>query len=94
MPVTNGVLLALAFLFGRWAGLIYRRFGLIGTVVFSALLVIAGVGPVLLVTWRRWWPVLGSYLSELNILAASGMLALVAVAIAGGGCLTIARITV
>ena len=92
--VTNGVLLALVFLFGLWAGLIYRRFGLIGTVVFSALWVIAGVGAVLLVTWRQWWPAVGSYLSELNILAASGMLALAAVAIAGGGYLTIRRITV
>ena len=94
MPVTNGVLLALAFLFGRWAGLIYRRFGLIGTVVFFALLVIAGVAAALLVTWRQWWPAVGSYLSVLNILAACGMLALVAVAIAGGGYLTIRRITV
>ena len=92
--VTNGVLLALVFLFGLWAGLIYRRFGLIGTVVFSALWVIAGVGAVLLITWRQWWPAVGSYLSELNILAASGMLALVAVALAGGGYLTIRRITV
>ena len=92
--VTNGVLLALVFLFGLWAGLIYRRFGLIGTVVFFALLVIAGVVAALLVTWRQWWPAVGSYLSDLNVLAASGMLALVAAAIAGGGYLTIRRITV
>ena len=92
--VTTFVLLALVFLFGLWAGLIYRRFGLIGTVVFFALLVIAGVAAALLVTWRQWWPAVGSYLSDLNVLAASGMLALVAAAIAGGGYLTIRRITV
>ena len=92
--VTNGVLLGLVFLFGLWSGLIYRRFGLIGTVAFSALWVVAVVGAVLLITWRQWWPAVGSYLSELNILAASGILALVAVTIAGGGYLTIRRITV
>ena len=92
--VTTVVLLALVFLFGLWAGLIYRRFGLIGTVVFFALLVIAGVVAALLVTWRQWWPAVGSYLSDLNVLAASGMLALVAAALAGGGYLTIRRITV
>jgi len=92
--VTTFVLLALVFLFGLWAGLIFRRFGLIGTVVFFALLVIAGVAAALLVTWRQWWPAVGSYLSDLNVLAASGMLALVAAAIAGGGYLTIRRITV
>jgi hypothetical protein len=59
-----------------------------------ALWVVVGVGLVLLVTWRQWWPAVGSYLSELNVLAASGMLALVAAALAGGGYLTIRRITV
>lgn len=91
---TNGVLLGLVFLFGLWSGLIHRRFGLIGTVAFAALWVVVGVGLVLLVTWRQWWPAVGSYLSELNVLAASGMLALVAAALAGGGYLTIRRITV
>src|SRR5664279_3055641 len=88
------VLLGLVFLFGLWSGLIHRRFGLIGTVAFAALWVVVGVGLVLLVTWRQWWPAVGSYLSALNVLAASGMLALVAAALAGGGYLTIRRITV
>ena len=92
--VTTFVLLALVFLFGLWAGLIYRRFGLIGTVAFLAVWSVLAVGAVLLVTWRQWWPAVGSYLSGLNVLAASGMLALAAVAIAGGGYLTIRRITV
>ena len=55
---------------------------------------VLAVGAVLLVTWRQWWPAVGSYLSGLNVLAASGMLARAAVAIAGGGYLTIRRITV
>ncbi len=92
--VTNGVLLVLLFLFGLWCGLIYRRFGLIGILVFLGLGSVLAVGAVLLVTWRQWWPAVGGFLSDLNILAASGMLALVAAAIAGGGYLTIRRITV
>ena len=92
--VTNGVLLALVFLFGLWCGLIHRRFGLIGTVAFLGLWSILRVGAVLLVTWRQWWPAVGSFLSDLDVLAASGMLALAAAAVAGGGYLTIRRITV
>ena len=92
--LTNAELLALVFLSALWCGLIYRRFGLIGTVAFLAVWSILAVGAVLLVTWRQWWPAVGSYLSGLNVLAASGMLALAAVAIAGGGYLTIRRITV
>jgi len=92
--VTNGVLLALVFLIGLWTGLIYRRFGLIGTLAFFGLWTVLGVGAVLLVTWRQWWPAVGSSQSDLDALAASGMLALAAAAVAGGGYLTIRRITV
>ena len=92
--VTNGVLLALVFLIGLWTGLIYRRFGLIGTLAFFGLWTVLGVGAVLLVTWRQWWPAVGSFLSDLDVLAVSGMLALTAAAVAGGGYLTIRRITV
>ena len=91
--VTNGVLLALVFLIGLWTGLIYRRFGLIGTLAFFGLWTVLGVGAVLLVTWRQWWPAVGSSQSDLDALAASGMLALAAAAVAGGGYLTIRRIT-
>jgi len=92
--VTNGVLLFLLFLFGLWCGLIFRRFGLIGIIAFLGLWSILAVGAVLLVTWRQWWSAVGGFLSGLNVLAASGMLAVVAVAVAGGGYLSIRRITV
>lgn len=65
--VTNGVLLALVFLIGLWTGLIYRRFGLIGTLAFFGLWTVLGVGAVLLATWRQWWPAVGRFLSDLDV---------------------------
>lgn len=92
--LTNFVLLALVFLFGMWSGLIYRRFALVGSVVFFAALVVALVGVVLLITWLQEWPAVGRFLVDLNIVNASLLTALVAAVVALGGYLTIRRITV
>jgi hypothetical protein len=92
--ITNFVLLALVFLFGLWCGLIYRRFALIGTVIFFGILTVIALGAVLAITWRQWWPQVGDFVVNLNILAASGLLAIVAAMIALGGYGTIRRIAV
>jgi hypothetical protein len=83
--ITSVVLLAVTFLFGLWSGLIYRRFGLLGTVVFFAVLTVIPVGAAMIVTSRQDWPAVGDFLTDLNMLAASGLLAIVAAVIAVGG---------
>lgn len=92
--LTNFVLLATVFLFGLWSGLVYRRFGLIGSVLFFAALTLVLVGAVILITWADAWPQVGRFLADLNILDASLLMAVVALAIGLGGYLTIRRITV
>jgi len=92
--LTNFVLLTLVPLFGLWCGLIYRRFGLVGTVVFFAVLTVIPVGAAMIVTWRQDWPAVGDFLTDLNMLAASSLLAIVAAVIAVGGYGTIRRLTV
>lgn len=92
--LTNVVLLATAFLFGLWCGLVYRRFGLVGMVVFLAALTLLAVIAALLVTWGQAWPQVGRFLAELDIVAASLLVAVVAAAVGLGGYLTIRRITV
>lgn len=92
--ITNFVLLSLVFLFGLWLGLIYRRFSLIGTIVFYCIVSLIVVVAVLIITWRQAWPQVWSFLVNLDILAASGILALVAAVVGLGGFLTIRRITV
>jgi len=92
--ITNFVLLTLVFVFGLWAGLIYRRFALIGSVVFFACLSLIVVLGVMVITWRGAWVAFGSFVANLDILAASSLVAVLAVLAGLGGYLTIRRITV
>ena len=92
--VTNFVLLSLTFLMGMWFGLIYRRFALIGTLIFSGALTLVLVGAVLVITWRQWWPQVGHFLANLDPLGITGLIAICAAIVAVGGYGTIRRITV
>jgi hypothetical protein len=92
--VTNFVLLSLTFLMGMWFGLIYRRFALIGTLIFSGALTLVLVGAVLVISWRQWWPQVGHVLANLDPLGITGLVAIAAVIVALGGYGTIRRITV
>ena len=95
--ITNFVLMTLVFVFGLWAGLIYRRFALIGSVIFFGCLSLIVVLGVMVITWRGAWVAFGSFVANLDILAASSLVAVLAVlaVLAGlGGYLTIRRITV
>lgn len=92
--VTNFLLMSLVFLVGLLYGLIYRRFALIGTIVFIAGIALVVAGAVLLITWRQGWPRVGEFLAGLNLLGASGILVAVALVVALGGYGTIRRITV
>jgi hypothetical protein len=91
---TNFTLLAVVFLVGLWLGLIYRRFGLTGSVVAYAAVSLIVVAGAMLITWQGAWPAFGSFIVNLDILAASGLVLLVGVVVAAGGYLTIRRITV
>jgi hypothetical protein len=82
------------FLTGLSFGLIYRRFALVGTLIFSGALALVMVGAVLIISWRQWWPQVGELLGNLDVLAACGLVAVVAAVVALGGYGTIRRITV
>jgi len=92
--ITSFALLALVFLVGLWLGLIYRRFGLTGSVVAYAILTLLVVAVIMIITWQQAWSAFGNFLVNLDILAASGIVLLVGVVVAVGGYLTIRRITV
>jgi hypothetical protein len=92
--ITNFVLMTLVFVFGLWAGLIYRRFALIGSVIFFGCLSLIVVLGVMVITWRGAWVAFGSFVANLDILAASSLVAVLAVLAGLGGYLTIRRITV
>jgi len=92
--ITNFVLLSLVFLFGLWLGLIYRRFALLGSIVFYCAVSLIVVVAVMIITWQQAWPQVWNFLVNLDILAASGILAVLAAVVGLGGFLTIRRITV
>ena len=62
--ITNFVLLSLMFLIGMLFGLIYRRFALVGTLIFSGAVTLVIVAAALLVTWQQWWPRVGDFLTD------------------------------
>jgi hypothetical protein len=74
--------------------LIYRRFALIGSVIFFGCLSLIVVLGVMVITWRGAWVAFGSFVANLDILAASSLVAVLAVLAGLGGYLTIRRITV
>ena len=82
------------FLLGLWVGLIYRRWGTVGGVVFFSALAVLLVGASLIITWAQWWPRVGAYLGGLDILVASLWVLVLAAIVALGGYVTIRRITV
>jgi len=92
--LTNFVLLSLVFLFGLWSGLIFRRFALVGSVLFFAVITTVLVGVAILITWWQAWSRVWQFLVDLNIMSAILLVALVAVMVTLGGYLTIRRITV
>ena len=91
---TNFALLTVTFLVGLWLGLIYRRFGLTGSVLAYAAVSLIVVAGAMLITWQGAWSAFGRFVVNLDILAASGLVLLVGVVVAAGGYLTIRRITV
>ncbi|MGH3171651.1 MAG: hypothetical protein ACRDN0_38040 [Trebonia sp.] len=92
--LTSFVALTLAFVYGMWHGIVFRRWGLFGTVVFIATQVLVALAGVLAVTWTHAWPSVGSFFTGLTALGLTGVLALFAVALLTGGHITVRRATV
>lgn len=85
--LTNFVLLSMIFLAGLLFGLIFRRFGVMGMIVFYGVAVLLGLAAALILTWQQWWAQLWDFLVHLDILSATGIVAIVAavVGLAGYG---------
>jgi hypothetical protein len=53
--------LALLFISGMWFGLIYRRWNMIGLLIFAAAQVTLGVAAMVAATQARAWPAIGHW---------------------------------
>jgi hypothetical protein len=86
--------LALLFGYGMWLGLVQRRWGLLGSLIFLAAQVTVAVAVVLLITWADGWPATGHFFSTLSAAGLTGLLAVLTAALFGGGYLSIRRVTI
>jgi hypothetical protein len=92
--LTSFVALALLFVYGMWYGLVYRRWGLLGLVLFLAgqvtLLVIGAV----VATWAHGWHDVGHFFTALSASGLTGLLAALTVVLLAGGFATMRQVTV
>jgi hypothetical protein len=86
--------LTLLFVYGMWFGIVYRRWGLLGTIAFIAAQVTVGLAAVLAVTWAHGWTGVGHFFTGLTAAGLTGLLAVLAVALLAGGQATIRRATI
>jgi hypothetical protein len=92
--LTSSVLLALMFVYGMWIGLVYRRWNLIGLLVFIAAQVIVLVAGVVIAGRVHAWPAIGRFFTTLSAAGLTGLLAALAVVLLAGGYATMRRVTV
>ncbi len=92
--LTTFVFLALLFAWGMWFGLVFRRWGTFGVVVFSAAQIVVLLIGALLATWTRAWHDLGHFFTTISAPGLTGLLAALAIALLVGGFATMRRVTV
>ncbi len=92
--LTSFVGLVVAFAWGMWFGLIYRRWNLFGLLAFAAVQVAALTAAIVLVSLAHGWPSVGHFFTTLTVIGLIGLLAALAVALVAGGYATIRRVTV
>lgn len=92
--LTSFVGLTLLFVYGMWFGIVYRRWGALGTIAFIAAQVTVALGAVIIVTWAHGWTGVGHFFTGLTAAGLTGLLAVLAAALLVGGHATIRRATI
>jgi hypothetical protein len=92
--LTSFVGLTLLFIYGMWFGLVYRRWNLIGLLVFAAAQAAVAVAGSLAAAQAHAWSAIGRFFTTLSAAGLTGVLAALAVALLAGGYATMRRVTV
>ena len=92
--LTSFVGLTLLFVYGMWFGIVYRRWGALGTIAFIAAQVTVLLGAVIIVTWAHGWTGVAHFFTGLTAAGLTGLLAVLAAALLAGGHATIRRATI
>ena len=94
--LTSAVGLSALYVYGMWHGIVYHRWGMLGTLAFiavQALVVVAGRLVMIAGHWHVWSTAGGSS-TGLTALGLTGVVAALAVLLLAGGHATIRRATV
>ena len=91
--------LSALFVYGRWYGIVYRRWGMLGVLAFVAVQVLIALAVTLPEPGRVWsfaysWSYVGGHLGGLSALDLTGFIAALTVVLLAGGHATIRRAAV
>ncbi|WP_433291999.1 hypothetical protein ACQPZQ_03575 [Pseudonocardia sp. CA-142604] len=79
---------------GVFIGVVFKRWGQPGVYALAVGTVLVLAGVAIVVTWQRWWPVVGSFFTDQSIFLLLVVYPLViAIVLGGGGWLAIRRAT-
>ncbi len=92
--LTSFVALTVIYVYGMWYGLVYRRWNLLGLVVFMAAQTTVLVIGTLAATWSHAWYHIGHFFTALSAAGLTGLLAALAVLLFAGGFSTMRRLAV
>jgi hypothetical protein len=92
--LTSFVGLALMLAWGMWFGIVYRRWNLAGLLSFIAAQAVAVTVVLLIIGEAHAWTGVARFFTTLTIEGLTGLLAVLTVALLGGGYATVRRLTV
>ncbi len=92
--LTASVAFLLMFAYGMWYGLVYRRGGTPGILIFGAAQVCVLTLAAVIATWMHGWGDLGRFFTTITAAGVTAVLAVATAALLAGGFATIRRLTV
>jgi len=92
--LTSFVGLTLVLAWGMWFGIVYRRWNVAGLLIFIAAQVVAVAVVLLIIGAADAWTSVAGFFTTLTIEGLTGLLAVLAMALLGGGYATMRRLTV
>ncbi|GAA4606793.1 hypothetical protein GCM10023195_24990 [Actinoallomurus liliacearum] len=84
----------LLFVYGMWYGLVHRRAGLPGTMIFGATQLGVLALAAIIATWAHGWADIGRFLTTITATGVTGVLAAAVAVMLAGGFATIRRLTI
>lgn len=82
------------FAYGMWYGLVYRRGGPVGTVIFGAAQLCVLALAAVITTWVHGWAGIGHFFTTITATGVTAVLAVAAAVLLAGSFATIRRLTV